>query len=123
MLKSYCEHNKKQDKKLKVQAPNLSSVYQKFTAIEKDNEDKFTEREDLVRIDKCYHRFHLICLHRDWFMPRAPTKDEFGDLIEYSLPEFKRCPVCRRECSEDEVEFVKNLVTANPAFDDKGYTN
>ena len=50
-------------------------------------------------------------------------EDEFGDLIEYSLPELKRCPVCRRECSVDEVEFLKDLVTANPAFDDKGYTN
>ena len=56
-------------------------------------------------------------------MPRVPAKDEFGDLIEYSLPELKRCPVCRRECSADEVEFLKNLVTANPAFDDKGYNN
>lgn len=32
--------------------------------------EKFTEREDLVRIDTCYHRFHLICLYRDWYMKR-----------------------------------------------------
>ena len=57
----------------------------------------FTDRFDLVRINQCYHRFHLICVHRDWFMPRVKEKDDFGGLISFSIPEVKRCPICRRE--------------------------
>jgi antitoxin component YwqK of YwqJK toxin-antitoxin module len=42
-----------------------------FTTEGEAEENKnFTERVDLVRIDKCFHRFHMICVHRDWFMPR-----------------------------------------------------
>jgi hypothetical protein len=44
----------------------------------KISEDRFTDRADLVRIDQCYHRFHLICVYRDWFMERVKEKDEFG---------------------------------------------
>jgi hypothetical protein len=31
----------------------------------------FTDRADLVRIGHCFHRFHLICVYRDWFMERV----------------------------------------------------
>lgn len=37
--------------------------------------EKFTDRPDLVRVNECFHRFHLICLHRDWFMERFKEKD------------------------------------------------
>ena len=73
-----------------------------------DDDEKFTERVDLVRIDTCYHRFHLMCLHRDWFMPRKSEKDNFGGVVEYKLPDIKRCPICRREVEEAEVEYIKN---------------
>ena len=79
---NYCEHNKKlKQHDTEAQPPNLMHIYQKFEDVEQDNEDKFSERQDLVRIDECYHRFHLICLHRDWFMPRTPATDDFGDQI------------------------------------------
>ena len=71
-------------------------------AEEEDEDQKFTERADLVRIDKCFHRFHLLCLHRYWFMARKSEKDSYGDTIDYKLPEEKRCPVCRREVDVDE---------------------
>ena len=51
------------------------------------DEDKFSDRKDLVRIDHCYHRFHLLCLHRYWFMPRASEVDEFGDTIHHTVPD------------------------------------
>ena len=41
----------------------------------------FTDRYDLIRINDCYHRFHLICVHRDWFMPRVCEKDDFGGVL------------------------------------------
>ena len=44
-------------------------------------EEKFTDRADLVRVDQCFHRFHLLCLYRDWFMERHKEKDEFGCVI------------------------------------------
>ena len=119
------KHHKKlqQQETEKAQLLDLTHIFDKFEEVEKDNEDKFSERQDLVRIDECYHRFHLICLHRDWFMPRTPATDDFGDQIEYKLPELKRCPICRRECNQDEVQFVQKLADANPEFDDKGYLN
>ena len=30
--------------------------------------ERFTDRHDLIRIDECFHRFHLLCVYRDWFM-------------------------------------------------------
>jgi hypothetical protein len=30
--------------------------------------EKFSERQDLVRVDECFHKFHLKCIYRDWFM-------------------------------------------------------
>jgi hypothetical protein len=60
-----------------------------------DQEASFVERPELVRIDACYHRFHLVCLYRDWFMKRKDEKDEYGGVIEYKLSESKKCPICR----------------------------
>lgn len=86
-----------------------------------DDEEKFTERDDLVRIDTCYHRFHLICLYRDWFMPRKPEKDNFGGVVEYHLPEVKKCPICRRVVEEAEVDYIVQLAKAHPEYEDNGY--
>jgi hypothetical protein len=86
-----------------------------------DDDEKFTERIDLVRIDKCYHRFHLMCLHRDWFMPRVSEKDKFGCPIEYKLPELKKCPICRREVEEAEIAYIMEQVKMHPEFEDHGY--
>ena len=61
-----------------------------------DVDQKFTERPDLVRIDQCFHRFHLLCVHRDWFMQRNQEKDDYGCVISYKLPDSKMCPICRR---------------------------
>ena len=60
-----------------------------------DESASFTDRPDLVSLTKCFHRFHLICLHRDWFMPRKPEKDVLGYDCEFELQEEKRCPICR----------------------------
>jgi hypothetical protein len=71
--------------------------------------EKFTDRVDLVRVDQCFHRFHLICLYRDWFMSRFKEKDEFGCEIEYKMPKHKKCPICRRIVSKDEIEYLKTV--------------
>lgn len=68
----------------------------------------FSDRADLVRVDKCFHRFHLVCLHRYWFMPRHTYKDEFGGVITTDLPEEKNCPICRRVVDLTEVDFIKS---------------
>jgi len=72
-----------------------------------DGEGSFTDRVDLVRVNTCFHRFHLICVHRDWFMERCKEKDEYGGTIEFSLPEVKKCPICRREVEEEEVKYIE----------------
>ncbi len=83
--------------------------------------EKFSDRLDLVRIDDCFHRFHLVCLYRDWFMQRAIEKDEFGGLIITEIPEIKRCPICRRSVEESEEELIKKLYCEHPEFEDNGY--
>ena len=70
-------------------------------------EGKFTDRADLVRIDNCFHRFHLVCVYRDWFMERHTEVDNFGNKLTYDLPDVKRCPVCRNEVSQADQEHVK----------------
>jgi len=80
---------------------------QEFCEDEKEIETQtFTSRADLVRIDHCFHRFHLKCVWRDWFMERHKTKDSYGDTVEYKIPEVKRCPICRREVSPAEIEYI-----------------
>ncbi len=66
----------------------------------------FSERPDLVRVDKCYHRYHLKCLYRDWFMQRKIEKDEYGCDIVYKMPKKKKCPTCRRVVSEEEFNYI-----------------
>ena len=69
----------------------------------------FSDRFDLVRVDQCFHRFHLLCVHRDWFMERKVEKDSYGEIIKFSLTPEKRCPICRREVAKDEKEYVHSL--------------
>ncbi len=52
------------------------------------------ERHYGIRIEYCFHRFHLLCVYRDWFMTRHVDKDEFGGDVIFEVPEVKRCPVC-----------------------------
>lgn len=47
--------------------------------------EKFSDRQDLVRVDVCFHKFHLKCLYRDWFMERKVEKDEFGGDVVYKM--------------------------------------
>ena len=78
-----------------------------FCESEADLESQtFTDRLDLVRIDGCFHRFHILCVYRDWFMTRASEKDEFGNVITYKLPEVKKCPVCRKDASEEDINHI-----------------
>ena len=91
----------------------------------KDGEDEgksFTDRVDLVRINQCFHRFHLICVHRDWFMPRQNQKDNYGDVLKYDIPEEKRCPICRREVESDEIKYVQQQKEKHPQIEDGGYS-
>ena len=69
---------------------------------------KFTDRKDLVRIDQCFHRFHLLCVFRYWFMKRHVETDEFGNKIEFSVPKKKKCPVCRRDAADEDITYIKN---------------
>ena len=58
----------------------------------------FLERSDLVKINKCYHRFHLFCLCHFWFDQLEDDFDDKGNVMfEYIPPKDKLCPVCRRE--------------------------
>jgi len=70
---------------------------EQFCVEGKTEDENFTDRCDLVRIDHCYHRFHLICVYRDWFMQRKCELDSFGCVIQYDIPAIKKCPICRRE--------------------------
>lgn len=86
-----------------------------------DEDEKFTERDDLVRIDVCYHRFHVLCLHRDWFMQRQSEKDKFGNTIEFKVPNVKRCPICRRDVEDQEIKHILELFKSHPEIEDHGY--
>ena len=95
-----------------------------FSKTEDDDEssdEKFTERIDLTRMNHCYHKFHLICVHRDWFMQRFTEKDEYGGTINYEIPEVKRCPICRRDVENEEITYIKGLLQQHPEIDDGGY--
>ena len=83
--------------------------------------ETFTDRADLVRIDQCFHRFHLICVYRDWYMPRAKEKDSFGVVMSYELPEVKKCPICRREVGKDEMAYIKEQFKKHPEVDNHAY--
>lgn len=67
----------------------------------------------MVRVDNCFHRFHILCVYRDWFMERATDKDEFGGILTYDLPELKKCPICRNEAVEDDIAYIKDTVEGN----------
>jgi hypothetical protein len=75
---------------------------------------KFTDRYDLVRIDSCFHRFHLLCVARDWFLIRRIEKDQFGCDVEFKLQDSKKCPICRREVEKLEINYIKEQMKIHP---------
>ena len=52
-----------------------------------DVEDSFTDSGGLIAITDCLHRFHLICLYHDWFIPRSSEIGKFGDKIRPKMKE------------------------------------
>lgn len=54
-------------------------------------------------------------------MQRFTEKDEYGGDINFSIPEVKRCPICRREVLHDEITYIKSLFESHPEIDDGGY--
>lgn len=67
----------------------------------------FLERSDLVKINLCYHRFHLFCLCHSWFDQLEDDFDDKGNvLFEYAPPKDKLCPVCRREVSPALIRWI-----------------
>ena len=54
-------------------------------------------------------------------MQRVCDKDEHGGKIEYSIPEIKKCPICRREVDGDEIEYITKQFSEHPEIDDHGY--
>ena len=88
-----------------------------FARDEAELEDgKFTDRKDLVRIDQCFHRFHLLCVYRYWYMRRHIEEDQFGNKLEFKAPEMKRCPVCRRNASDDDISYIVDTFKADPGL-------
>lgn len=81
----------------------------------------FSSRPDLVRVEECFHRFHLLCLYRDWFMARKEEKDVFGDTLIYKMPKHKKCPTCRRKVNEEETKYIKNQFEKHKEIEDNGY--
>ena len=54
---------------------------------EQDNEDdSFTNRNDLYWLDNCLHRYHLICLYHDFFILWSPDVDKYGNEEWKALP-------------------------------------
>ncbi len=51
-------------------------------------------------------------------MPRNDKKDEYGGIISFSIPEVKKCPICRREVSQDEIKYITQQFIEHPEIDD-----
>lgn len=83
-----------------------------------DNHMRFSDRPDLCRVDECFHRYHLKCLYRDWFMTRIIEKDEFGCEIVFKMPKKKRCPTCRRQVTPTEITYIQNQYKKHPEVND-----
>jgi hypothetical protein len=54
-------------------------------------------------------------------MERKKEKDNFGCIIEYKIPEVKRCPICRREVQNEEIDYIDSLFQQHPEVEDGGY--
>lgn len=53
-------------------------------------------------------------------MERKVTKAEAG-IEPYVLPEEKRCPICRREVSQEDTTHIQNTYASNPNLEDSSY--
>lgn len=84
-------------------------------------DELFSSRPDLVRVEECFHRYHLVCLHRDWFMARKIEKDEFGCEVVYKMPKYKRCPTCRRKVTQTEADYIHKQYLEHLEVDDHSY--
>ena len=65
----------------------------------------------------------MLCVCRDWFMTRAKEMDEFGCDVEFKIPDNKRCPVCRREVLQVEIDYVKGCLKKHPEVGKLEYTS
>ena len=52
----------------------------------------------------------MLCVYRDWFMERATETDKFGNVITFDLPEVKKCPICRNEVSQEDIDHIQATV-------------
>lgn len=83
-----------------------------------ETQQKFSDRADLVRVDECFHRYHLKCLYRDWFMTRKIEKDEFGCEVVYKMSKNKKCPTCRRIVTQAEMAYIQEQYKKHPEVND-----
>lgn len=81
-----------------------------------------TDSSHLVSLDGCFHRFHLLCVHRHWFMERQAEEDSYGLKIEYHLPSEHNCALCLHPVDSVQVSKIKASVASQPTLDDGGYT-
>ena len=58
---------------------------------------------NMVILDGCLHRFHLLCVHRFWFMERKAEEDSYGLKIEFDLPTEHECALCRHPVPPSQV--------------------
>lgn len=54
-------------------------------------------------------------------MTRVREKDEFGCEIVYKMPKHKRCPICRRNVSHEELDYIKTQLSQHPEVDNHEY--
>ena len=55
-------------------------------------------------------------------MKRHVEKDEFGGAIIYKLEAVKKCPICRKKVSEEDVDHIQKNYAENPSLDDNSYS-
>jgi hypothetical protein len=54
-------------------------------------------------------------------MIRHFEKDNFGGKEIYKLDDVKRCPICRKDVSLDDVNHIRENYTKYPQLDDGAY--
>ena len=84
--------------------------------------DEGSNPSHLVSLDGCFHRFHLLCIHRYWFMERQNEEDSYGIEIKYDLPTEHQCALCRTTVEPEQVSQVKKAMAEQPFLEDGGYT-
>ena len=54
-------------------------------------------------------------------MERFKEKDEFGVEVVYKQPKHKKCPICRRKVTKEEMEYIKEQFRKHPEVDNHDY--